>query len=409
MKEPMSYFRLSTIISACVTALIASALGFVSYVLIPDRFPIRLQALPVVVATSTSPIPTIVPKVIAHLKTPVPVRAIYMTACVASLSKWRTQLAELIDETELNAVIIDVKDYTGTISIPSSDPLLIGTSGTGCKVPDMEEFLAFLHEKGIYTIARIAVFQDPLYVKHYPEYAVKTKTDKKVIWRDRKGLPFIDVGATPYWDYIVRLGNASYDIGFDELNFDYIRFPSDGNMKDVYYEWSNATITANQVNGRSLVVNEFFKHIHAAFASTSVKTSADLFGMTATNYDDLSIGQILEHAAASFDFVAPMVYPSHYPKGFLGFDDVNKHPYEIVKYSMDKAVSRLVAASTTPSKLRPWLQDNNYPVVYTAAMVRAQIQATYDAGLDSWMLWDPANRYTREALLDADAETGESL
>ena len=120
--------------------------------------------------------------------------------------------------------------------------------------------------------------------------------------------------------------------------------------------------------------------------------------MTTTNTDDLNIGQVLEKAAPYFDYISPMVYPSHYPPNFNGWKDPNKVPYEIVYFSMSEAAKRLTAASSTPAKLRPWLQDNDYPVPYTPAMVRAQIQATYDAGLTSWMLWDVGNTYTREAL-----------
>ena len=126
--------------------------------------------------------------------------------------------------------------------------------------------------------------------------------------------------------------------------------------------------------------------------------SVDLFGMTTTNSDDLNIGQILEYAAPYVDYIAPMVYPSHYPKTFQGFANPAEHPYEVVKFAMEKGVEKLIAASSTPSKLRPWLQDFDLGATYDASMVRAQIQATYDAGLTSWMLWDAANRYTRDAL-----------
>ncbi len=373
------------------------AFAYGSYFYIPEHYPVRV---------STPVVSEIVKeeKASDHLKTPVPLRAIYMTACVAATKDWRARILKFINETEINAIVIDVKDYTGTISIPGDETKLPGIAGKGCKVPDMAAFIDELHAHNIYTIARIAVFQDKFYATKYPELAVKKKTDTAVVWKDRKGLPFIDAGAQPYWDYIVAIGEASYDAGFDELNFDYIRFPTDGNMSDIYYPWSNATVTADRALGKAKVVTSFFEHLRASFATTGPKLSADLFGMTTTNPDDLGIGQLLESAAPNFDYIAPMVYPSHYPKGFEGYEDVNKHPYEIVKISMDKAVSRLILASTTPSKLRPWLQDNDYPVPYSADMVRAQIQATYDAGLDSWMLWDPSNGYTREALFGPEAE-----
>ena len=120
--------------------------------------------------------------------------------------------------------------------------------------------------------------------------------------------------------------------------------------------------------------------------------------MTTTNNDDLGIGQYLEDALPYFDAIAPMVYPSHYPPNYNGWKDPNQHAYDVVHYSMSRAVSRAMVASTTPLKLRPWLQDFDYGGDYDIPEVKAQIQATYDAGLDSWMLWSPSNRYTRAAL-----------
>jgi len=124
-----------------------------------------------------------------------------------------------------------------------------------------------------------------------------------------------------------------------------------------------------------------------------------LFGMVTTNSDDLNIGQVLEYALPWFDYVSPMVYPSHYPTGFIGLSNPAAHPYEVVKYSMDRAVIKAKEAGIDPLKLRPWLQDFDLGADYNAAEVRAQIKATYDAGLNSWLLWSASNRYTVDALL----------
>jgi hypothetical protein len=354
-----------------------------------------------------------------HIKTPEPLKGIYMTQCVASMPSFRDKLAKLIDETELNSVAIDIKDYTGTVSFETGNSGIdaINKSGVGCKVSDMKEFVKSLHDKNIYVIGRVTVFQDPLYVRVHPELAVKRKSDGGV-WKDRKGISFIDVGAKPFWDYIISIATSSYDIGFDEINFDYIRFPSDGDMKDIAFTHTGTTT-------KKEMLRQFFAYLDSKLSETGIVTSADIFGMTTTNTDDLGIGQVLEYALLNFDYVSPMVYPSHYPAKFNGWPDPNKVPYEIVKFSMDAAVARdkylykeiatttkMVngqLASSTPDKkllkrinplqLRPWLQDNDYPVHYTPDMVRKQIQATYDSGLTSWMLWDPANTYTKEALL----------
>jgi hypothetical protein len=279
----------------------------------------------------------------------------------------------------------------------------------------MKEFIAALHAKGIYVIGRITVFQNPYYTALYPEQAVQKKGGG--VWKDFKGLAFVDVGAKPYWDTVVVLAKESYAIGFDEINFDYIRFPSDGPMSEAIYSWS-----AGKAKPEAL--EEFFRYLHAALAGTGAVTSADLFGMTTTNTDDLNIGQVLERALPYFDYIAPMVYPSHYPKGFRGYTDVNANSYNIVRFAMSEAVRRTVATTTsveafthtrigtsTPalyakppypaSKMRPWLQSFDYPVEYTPAMVAAQIQANEDAGLDSYLFWDPANAYRslRQVLL----------
>ncbi len=338
------------------------------------------------------------PFVATHIGTPEAVRGVYMTACVAGTPSLRDNVVKLIEDTELNSIIIDIKDYTGTISFKTDNLLLEGVKGPGCRVSDMKQFIEFLHKKGIYVVGRITVFQDPYYSKLHPNLAIKKESDKNVLWKDKKGINYIDPGAKDMWDYIVSLSNEAYSAGFDEINFDYIRFPSDGNMSDIYYPFSEGKISADIDNGKAEVLKDFFAYLHDNLKDSGAKLSADLFGMTTINKDDLNIGQILEYAEPYFDFIAPMVYPSHYPKDFMGYENVNAHPYEIVKFSMDEAAKRLVAATSTPLKLRPWLQDNDYPVHYTSEMVRAQIQATYDAGLTSWMLWDAANTYTREAL-----------
>ncbi len=357
-----------------------------------------------------------------HIKIPKAVRAIYMSQCGAQSKRIRDHIKKLILDTELNSVIIDIKDYTGTVSFPSDIPG--ANDGEGCKVEDMKELIDDFHKNGIYVIGRISVFQDPLYAKKHPKLAVQSK-NKNEPWSDYKGLHFIDVGARDFWRYIVKIAREAHQkYGFDELNFDYIRYPSDGPMKDARYEHSDYTNRAEELE-------KFFRYL-----SYNVKVpdkqghipviSADLFGMVTTNYDDLTIGQVLERALPYFDFIAPMVYPSHYPKSFLGLDNPNKHVYKVVNYSMKKAVERTVG-TTTPiysfkykkieqkdktqnlkpmykkpaydkNKLRPWLQDFDYGGNYGAKEVRAQIQAVYDAGLNSWMLWDPANIYTKEAL-----------
>ena len=285
----------------------------------------------------------------------------------------------------------------------------------------MKEFVASLHEKGIWVIGRITVFQDPHYSSLHADQAVQSKS-RGAPWKDNKGLNFVDVSSRPFWDYIVTLSREAVALGFDELNYDYIRYPSDGPMSDAVYQNPN----------KAEALERFFKYLHEQVTPMGVVTSADLFGMTASNTDDLGIGQVLERALPYFDYVMPMVYPSHYPDGFNGYGDPNDYPYEIIKYAMDKAVARTIATETTVKtldgkpimktevipatattatstrevatglytkeaynklKIRPWLQDFDYGKEYLARDILAQTQGTYDAGLTSWIFWDPANRY----------------
>ena len=362
--------------------------------------------------------------IVTHIQTPKAVKGIYMTACVAATPSFRKKLVALVKETELNSIVIDIKDYSGTISFKTDNPELKEIKGKGCRTSDMKEFIGMLHENQIYTIGRITVFQDPYYTKKYPNLAVKKNSDKTVVWKDYKGISFIDAGARDFWSYIASLSKEAYSIGFDEINYDYIRFPSDGNMRDIYYPFSEDKIIADPDFGKAKVIQSFARYINNAMSDTGAVLSADLFGYTTTNKDDLGIGQVMERILPYFDYIMPMVYPSHYNSGFLGIAKPANKPYRVVNYSMNSAVKRtkelknsINTTSTTTkavylrslansgnknistSQLRPWLQDFNLGAVYTPQMVRTQIQATYDAGLTSWILWDAANTYTREALL----------
>lgn len=346
-----------------------------------------------------------------HLNTPEPLKALYVTACVASAPAWRASLQRLIETTELNAVVIDIKDYTGVVSFPNDFPKVLNRltllAPQGCVASDMREFIQTLHESGIYVIGRISVFQDPSYVKLFPTLAVKRKSDGE-IWRDYRGLAFVDVGARPYWDYIVALSKEAYELGFDELNYDYVRYPSDGDVADAFYSWSIGTSTGSTSSPLSKpeMLEIFFAYLHESMRDSGAKLSVDLFGMTTTVKTDMNIGQVLEFALPYFDYISPMVYPSHYVANWRGFANPAEYPYEVVKIALAGGMERERAfnilnglATSTPSKLRPWLQDFNLGAMYGPDKVRAQIQATYDVGLTSWMLWNAGNKYSAPALL----------
>ena len=413
--------------------------GFsLSYIAVPDL--VATSYLANVIEEKIDKLPSEEPLAVKkdipiHIPAPDHVRTIYMSQCVVGTPSFRKDLVEIAETTEINSIIIDIKDYTGKIAFPTTNPALVDSVSDACGANDMKDFVRSLNEKGIYVIGRITVFQDPYYTKTFPEFAVKKASATTTLWEDYKGLNFIDVGAKPFWEYITELSKESFIIGFDELNFDYVRFPSDGNMRDIYYPYSEVAVNANPNTGKAEEVEKFFSYLHSKLSEFNIETlnsdgevvmaspvlSADLFGMVTTNVDDLNIGQQLERALPYFDYIAPMTYPSHYPSGFNGWVNPNDNVYGVLKFSMDSAVERAIATTTsvktltnsrigtsTPpiytkpaypaSKLRPWLQDFDYGGDYDILEVRAQIQATYDSGLNSWMLWAPSNRYTKGAL-----------
>ncbi len=389
---------------------LAAAAAAAAYLLVPDFFAISYQGpaspAPTLVASSTIDSQLSTPRA-AHVARPNPLKAIYMSQCVSGTPGFRQELVDLVDQTELNALVIDIRDYTGKISFPTDNPKLSGMVSDKCGAKDMRSFIETLHSKGIYIIGRITVFQNPYWSELHPEHAVQSAQGG--VWHDRKGLAFVDVGAKPYWDSVVELAKESYALGFDEINFDYIRYPSDGVMADAVYSWSNGA-------SREQKLEEFYQYLHEHLSGTGMVLSADLFGYVTVLEDDLGIGQVLERALPYFDYIYPMTYPSHYNKGFAGLADPNDDVYTVIYNSLAGSQKRELAtttkhaslayqaiASTSPQlytkpayrgKVVPWLQDFDYPVEYTPEMVRAQIKAAADLGTDSYLFWDAGNKYS---------------
>ncbi len=347
-------------------------------------------------ATSTELFETI-PEVemyppVTHVQTPAAVKAAYMSACVASTPSLRDKVIHLINTTEINSLVLDIKDSTGVVSYKTDNPSLQTTLSEGCRISHLRELIATLHKNNVYVIGRIAVFQDAFRAEQQPDIAIKSKTSGRV-WEDSAGKAWIDPSSADMWEYTAALAKDAYSQGFDEINFDYIRFPSDGKLQDMVFPISGNT-------PKEAVTKSFFEYLSNEMRTAGITTSADVFGMTTTSEDDLNIGQELAIVLQNFDYVAPMVYPSHYPKGFGGWANPNAHPYDVIYFVMKAGADRAIAGGTSPLKLRPWLQDFTLGApTYGKKEVEDQIRATYDAGLTSWMLWDPSNKYAGGALL----------
>ena len=335
------------------------------------------------------------------------VKAIYATGWSAGSVNRMDALIKMIDETELNAIVIDIKDYSGFISYYIDDPLIVQSGALKeLRISKINNLVKKLHDKNIYIIGRISVFQDPILAKAHPECAIKSSKTGDV-WRDRKGLAWMDPASEGVWNYDLAIAKDALERGFDEVNFDYVRFPSDGELGSMSYPFWKKDIPMEDV------IENFFKYLRLNLPQA--KISADLFGLVTSAKDDLGIGQVFEKALPYFDYIMPMVYPSHYASGAMGFKNPAEHPYEVVKNAIAEANKRLMEYNTSQidglssstvaihprseAKIRPWLQDFDLGTTYTAEMIREQIKASDESGGSGWSLWDPKNIYTESALL----------
>jgi len=347
-------------------------------------------------------------EVLKRVPMPKTVKGIYMSASAAGDKRFLSRLVGLVERTELNTLVIDVKNGNGQLAFKTDRAELKAYVEKRPSLGELKEFLKPLHEKDIYLIARMTVFQDPSFTERHPEWAVKRPDGG--LWRDRRGIPWLDPAASDAWGYTVATARAAYDAGFDEVQFDYIRFPSDGNMQAIIYPHLPA--------GRTKMQNMeiFFKYLDAELRrSPRIPLSIDLFGLVMVQHEyDLNIGQRLRDALPYFDAISPMMYPSHYAAGFDGFANPAAHPAEVIRSNMrqgNQLISALQAAAAVRSAaepdwqppvlatFRPWLQDFDMGADYTPAMVRGQIDEAEKGGASGWLLWNAGNVYTEAALV----------
>lgn len=319
---------------------------------------------------------------------PFQARGIYLTGSIAGNKERFGSLLSLVDSTELNSMVIDVKDATGFILYESQIPIVKKIQGENVLIDDLPGLLRTLHNHGVYAIARISVFEDPVLSQKRPDLAAKS-IESGSPWKDYNGLGWTNPFLPEVWDYNISIAKEAASLGFDEIQFDYVRFPSDGNLKDLAYG------QAADETSRRRAIQGFLHAAQQELAPDGIALSADVFGLTMWASDDMGIGQKLEDIAAEVDYVSPMVYPSHFYPGNLGFANPAEHPYEVVLQSCQEGSKMMAQAGAL---IRPWLQDFTLGTVYTPAMVRAQIQAANEFGTSGWLLWNAANTYSDQAL-----------
>ena len=317
---------------------------------------------------------------------PRPVRAAYLTYFGVGDKTIRERVLDLVSKTELNAVVIDVKGDRGMIPYRTQVPLALEVGAQGpVIIKDFEGLLAGLKARGIYTIARIVTFKDNVLAQAKPEWAIiDTRTGKP--WIDNEKLAWVDPFREEVWNYDIAIAKEAASKGFDEVQFDYVRFPTDGDL-------SQAVFPGARKEPYSATLLRFLSAATRALHPLHVNVSADVFGLAATH--DLGIGQVPRRLGAHLDAVYPMVYPSHYSPGEYGIQDPSAYPGRIVAHSLLDFRRALRGERT---RIVPWLQDFSVGRTYTLIEVSDQIAAERRQHAGGFLLWNPEGLYTLDAL-----------
>ncbi len=344
----------------------------------------------------------------AHITTPTSVKSLYYTAYSASREDKIDYLIKLVKTSEINAIVIDIKEIDGYTSFyfPPNSFWDIKAQ-TNNRIEDIQALIKKLHENNIYLIGRIVVFKDNYLSKKRPDLAIKSLNQKNVLWKDYKGNNYTNPFVKEVWDYHIEIASNAYKMWFDEINFDYVRFPSDGYINQTYYPFASKNQNTMWKTGKIRLMEEFSSYVTSKLRKIhpNIIISADIFGL-ATHTSLYQIGQNIEAFIPYFDYVAPMIYPSHYGKWYLGFDIPDNAPYEIFYDSITKAQKKIDILNSSSSgslaisytKIRPWIQGFNCSwcsgaTTYNKEKFRKQIQALNKLWIDSWYVWNASGRY----------------
>ena len=330
---------------------------------------------------------------------PVKVKGIYVTGPAAG-SERMEQLIDLVSSTELNTMVIDVKNDEGNLTykmeVPDSANLEAGIR----YVKDMPALVERLHQQGIYVIARIVCFKDPVLAAARPELALRLPDGKAVM--DANGLAWVNPYKEEVWDYLCTLAECASRDGFDEIQFDYVRFPigNDANAADYGVDMSTYP--------REAGLTDFFDYASKRLHEKQIIFGADLFGtIIGSDVDRDRTGQNYLSIAEHTDAICPMIYPSHYANGTFGMNVPDQYPYETIANALQLSKEELGETDSPKGVVRPWLQCFNAiwvdgHITYGSKEVHDQIQAVYDAGYEEWFLWHASNHYeqVKSALTD---------
>ena len=333
----------------------------------------------------------------------VKVKGIYVSGPIAGHSKMEDLIA-LVDETELNAMVIDIKNDEGKITYKMQTDTVLEIDAGVNYIRDIDALVKKCKEKDIYLIARIVAFRDPYLAEQKPELAVKTATGE--VFRDKNGLAWVNPYKKEVWDYLMEVAKEAAAVGFDEIQFDYIRFSTD--IKAGEADFGAEAEVISKID----IITQFTEYAYETLSPLGVFVAADVFGTVIDNETDQKIvGQDYAKMAEHLDYICPMVYPSHYANGAYGISVPDAEPYRTINEASGSSVEVLgKVPEENRATVRVWLQSFTAKWVpgyisYGPQQIREQIKGAYDAGYEEWILWNAAMNYQRDSLLtDEEAE-----
>ena len=317
---------------------------------------------------------------------PTIVRALYVNRWASQSKRRMAKLIATADSTEINALVIDMKDEFG-LNYTSANPAFEKNAGGAARIRDVGALLDTLRAHKIFPIARIVVFKDSVTADRHPEWTIRRADGS--IWRDKKGIAWVNPYHKELWEYNIGVAEELVKLGFGEIQFDYIRFP------EPYPSLPKQVFPGSDNQSKPDALAAYLKEARTRLNKLGVRSTADIFGLVTTVNGALEVGQEWEKISPNVDVVLPMVYPSHYPHGAFGIAVPNAEPYKVITTAIKRARERDEKLGIKePEHIRPWLQAFSLgKPEYGAAQLTEEKKAVYDSGYEGWVMWNPGSIY----------------
>ena len=313
------------------------------------------------------------------------VKALYLNRFAPQSARKMRHLFAIADSTEINGFVIDMKDEFG-LNYRSSKPELRRNAGTHGTVADVKALVDSVKAHGLVPIARVVAFKDPIAARANPDWTIRREDGS--VWQDKEGHAWVNAHNRAVWEYNLAVAEELVRFGFEEIQWDYVRFPEP-------YRSLPKQVFPGATMSKADALAAFLKLAQQRLSKLGARNTADVFGLATTVKGPLEVGQHWEKLSPHVDVILPMVYPSHYPRGAFGIPRPNAEPYKVLKIALDTARVRDERLGLRKAEhVRPWIQAFSLGTPpYGPEQITAQKQAIYDAGFKGWVLWSPGSRY----------------